>query len=114
MHSIERRLSLLLDALVQQTSRHYRNCMITPLVRPFTLDQLRLKNDAADVVRTAQRELELDLVLEDELEWEDARERYYQDVFNQRQQHGQKSQPRRRTHGKARRPLRLMGRIQEV
>lgn len=114
MHGIERRLSLLLDALVQQTSRHYRNCMVTPILRPFTLDQLRLKNDAAGVVRTAQRELELDLVLEDELSWEDARERHYQDVLTQRQHHNQQTQPRRRTHGKARRPLRLMGRIQEV
>lgn len=127
VRSIEQRLDLLVDALVQQTGRHYRHCTITPLVRPFTLDQLRLKNDAADVVLTAQRQLDLDRALADELSWEDARECFYQDVLVQRQQHHQHQQTQSRLRRRSsssrqhrglshtrNRPLRLMGHIQEV
>lgn len=54
--------------LMDQTTRDYTTCIVTPLVHQFASSsqrQLRVKQEVAGVIRGAELELELEALLED-------------------------------------------------
>lgn len=65
LDQIENTLNAVAQRMVEQVSRDYMNCIVTPLVEQFTSRQLRFKKEVAEATYAAERDLELEDLLDE-------------------------------------------------
>lgn len=62
---IEKTLTAVAERMMEQISRDYMTCIVTPLVEQFTSRQLRFKKEVAEATYAAERDLELEDLLDE-------------------------------------------------
>ena len=65
LDQIENTLNAVAQRMMEQVSRDYMNCIVTPLVEQFTSRQLRFKKEVAEATYAAERDLELEDLLDE-------------------------------------------------
>lgn len=65
LDQIENTLNAVAQRMVEQITRDYLTCIVTPLVEQFTSRQLRFKKEVAEATYAAERDLELEDLLDE-------------------------------------------------
>ena len=65
LDQIENTLDAVAQRMVEQITRDYLTCIVTPLVEQFTSRQLRFKKEVAEATYAAERDLELEDLLDE-------------------------------------------------
>lgn len=65
LDQIENTLNAVAQRMVEQVTRDYLTCIVTPLVEQFTSRQLRFKKEVAEATYAAERDLELEDLLDE-------------------------------------------------